>query len=114
MTTPTDPRQIFAWLNLFIEPGSVAELRALWPVVDGSKPVVNGFYDDLKKMACHSVAKGLGSATGIYWTLNPVAPTLLSRRPNTIANAGAALSAGTTRRTCRQTRLCLSRRGGHD
>ena len=89
MTTPTDPRQIFAWLNLFIEPGSVAELRALWPVVDGSKPVVNGFYDDLKKMACHSVAKGLGSATGIYWTLNPVAPMLLPRRPNTIAKAKA-------------------------
>jgi hypothetical protein len=66
-------------LDLFIEPGSVVELRAL----KTSKGTQSGYFTDLDAMA--RAAAGLsGRAEGVYFTLNPVHPDLLARAANRV------------------------------
>ncbi len=66
-------------LQILCEPGQVAELRAFKPYV------VAGFFDDLEALG--NAAAAIADAEGIYLTLNPVNPNLLSRSPNRIQPA---------------------------
>src|SRR5580704_3479366 len=73
-----DPEEILRTLQVMIEPGSVAELRAL----DTPRRTVSGYYDDLALMAQHAIS--VTEAPAVYFTLNPVAPALLARANNRI------------------------------
>ncbi|MEN6517818.1 MAG: hypothetical protein ABFC38_06450 [Methanospirillum sp.] len=68
-------------LDLLLEPGAVAELRAIGR--DGR--IASGYFDAPAKLA--TAAEVLDDATdfqGIYVTLNPVNPALLARRANRV------------------------------
>ena len=68
-------------LDLLIEPGSVAELRAIG--ADGR--ISSGYFDGPSRMATAAeVLDATGEFSGIYLTLNPVNPALLSRRANRV------------------------------
>ncbi len=68
-------------LGLLVEPGTVAELRAIGS--DGR--VSSGFFDDVALMATAAeVLDASGEFSGIYLTLNPVNPALLARRANRV------------------------------
>lgn len=79
--------RVTAWLRLFIATGQVVELRAL----NCSTPSYRkhhteaGFfdYDHLPEMAKEAL-RLTKIAQGVYWTINPVNPDLLSRRANRI------------------------------
>lgn len=74
------------WLRLFIEPGQVTELRALGCTAAYRRPHTEaGFfdYDHLDKMAAEALRLTRVSK-GVYWTINPLNPELISRRANRI------------------------------
>ena len=74
-------RPVLEALELLVEPGGVAELRAIG--VDGR--VSSGYFGDLERMAAAAeVLDASGEFSGIYLTLNPVDPALLSRRANRV------------------------------
>ena len=68
-------------LELLLEPGSVAELRAVGR--DGR--IASGYFDDYAALAAAVEAMdAAGEYQGIYVTLNPVDPALLARRANRV------------------------------
>ena len=78
-----------SWLRLFIEPGQVAELRALKVRQGNYRPVtVAGFYDQghLGDMA-RKALELTRHADGVYFTLNPINPALMGRRANRASTA---------------------------
>jgi putative DNA primase/helicase len=82
-------RQVAAWLRLFIGADQVVELRALnVPLPNGGKVTVSGFYnrDGLGRMA-NDALELTADAEGVYFTLNPLDPSLLARRYNKAAQA---------------------------
>ena len=83
-TAPT-PDAVAAQLRLFVRPGQVTELRAL--NVGGPNRTFAGWFDHehLRDLARHALALARES-TGVYFIPNPVDPSLLARRPNTILN----------------------------
>ena len=69
-------------LALLLEPGSVAELRAIGR--DGR--IASGYFDDPALLAGKTDALDASAEySGIYLTLNPVHPALLARRANRVA-----------------------------
>ncbi len=74
-------RPVLEALELLLEPGSVAELRALGR--DGR--VASGYFDDPALLAdAAEPMDAAGEHRGIYVTLNPVNPALLARRANRV------------------------------
>lgn len=73
--------QIAGWLELFVEPDQVVGLVAFH--VGRPNRTHAGYFDGrhLGRMANFAVALGR-KAGGVYFTLNPVRPELLARRPN--------------------------------
>jgi hypothetical protein len=79
-------RQVADWLRLFVEDGQVTELRALNVATpSGARVTYSGFYgrDRLDKMA-EAALYLTPEAEGVYFTLNPVDPSLLARRYNKV------------------------------
>jgi hypothetical protein len=74
--TPTE-----AGLRVLLEPGSTVELRV--PIRSGR--TISGYFDDVAAMA-EAVARLDGRHPGIYVTANPVAPALLARAANRVAD----------------------------
>ncbi|HIH02624.1 MAG TPA: hypothetical protein HA263_01825 [Methanoregulaceae archaeon] len=74
-------RPVLEALEFLLEPGSVAELRALGR--DGR--VASGYFDDPALLAdAAEPMDAAGEHRGIYVTLNPVNPALLARRANRV------------------------------
>jgi hypothetical protein len=71
-----DHSAIHHTLELFVEPGTVVELRAL----ETSHRTISGYYDNLEVMAEHAAT--ITDASGVYFTLNPVNAALLARSHN--------------------------------
>ena len=75
-------------LDVILQPGQVTELRILdattasdrWPHIE------SGYFDDHRKLA--EAAATITSAKGIYFTPNPVNPSLLARASNRSRAAG--------------------------
>jgi len=65
--------------RLILEPGNVAELRA----PGTSRGVASGYFDDYDGLA-RSATTLSGAVPGVYTTLNPVDPSLLSRSSNRV------------------------------
>ena len=84
-----DQAQIAAWLGLFIKEGQVAELRIPNAGRDG---VVSGYFDDVGLMA-KAAASLSGKAPAVYFTLNPVMPSLLARAANRVRDHAKATTA---------------------
>ena len=84
---PKPAELVAQWLRLFIEPGQVVELRALGCSYKSyQRPHTEaGFfdYDHLDVMASESL-RLTNFAQGVYWTINPINPELLSRRANRV------------------------------
>ncbi|MEN6519482.1 MAG: hypothetical protein ABFC38_15135 [Methanospirillum sp.] len=75
------PGAVRAALDLLLEPGAVAELRAIGR--DGR--VASGYFDDPALLAEKAEAlDASGDYSGVYVTLNPVHPALLARRANRV------------------------------
>src|SRR5271154_6013238 len=76
-----DRAEIKRAIEIICEPGEVYELRAL----NTTKATISGYYDNRDKLA-EDAWKLSGNpafgAPGVYLTLNPVAPALLSRANN--------------------------------
>ncbi len=71
-------------LRVLIGSGDVVELRALHVTEQYGRPSEHsGYYDTdhLAEMA-HDATALTSRSTGVYWTLNPVIPSLLARRAN--------------------------------
>lgn len=82
--------QIGLALRLLIEPGQVAELRALNVSRQYGKPATYfGFFhsDHLDLMTQQAIGMTLGQASGVYFTLNPVNVDLLARAANRVKEA---------------------------
>lgn len=85
--TPTQLRQrpdiatIADALHTLVAPGDVIELRI--PKVDGKRRTDSGYFNDLDK-AARAAAFYDGRASGVYVTLNPAIPALLSRAQNRV------------------------------
>lgn len=77
---PGQPRRHIAdALALLVEPGGVAELRAIRP--DGV--IASGYYNDLAAMTdAIEPMDAAGTYQGIFFTLNPINTALLARRVN--------------------------------
>jgi nucleotide-binding universal stress UspA family protein len=89
--------QVVAWLGLLIAPDQVTELRALnVPQGWGRPQTMVGYFDaqhlrDMAEAALELdqwVGEDGNSAKGIYFTLNPVDPSLIARRSNRVDVAG--------------------------
>jgi len=69
-------------MQIFFEPGEVRELRAL-KSIDGFKGTASGYFDNVSDFA-KQAANLDGQFQGIYFTINPVKPSLLARAQNRI------------------------------
>jgi hypothetical protein len=81
-----EPTAVADGLRLFFDPGEVTELRALGVKRGPGKPHIEaGFYDHdhLQDMAAAAL-KLESIAKGVYFTLNPLKPAILSRRRNRV------------------------------
>lgn len=79
-----DARRMFA---LLARPGDVYELRGI-SRVHGQQHITSGYFDDLEQLA-RAATERSGKDIGVYATLNPTLPALLSRGPkNTLRRAG--------------------------
>lgn len=76
LASPGDAQRFLA---LLARPGDVFELRAL-SKRNGKQQITAGFFDDMAALARAAVERS-GRDDGIYITLNPVHPGLLSRLP---------------------------------
>lgn len=102
MTPKHDPQAIAQAVRLIVGPGNVCELRALDVTMNGDRfPVtLAGYFDDADKL---TAATGkIGTAKGIYITLNPAKPALLARAANRIRKApkGESTQDGDILRRC--------------
>lgn len=75
----SSPEDAQRFLALLARPGDVFELRAL-SKRNGKQQIAAGFFDDMGALAQAAIARS-GREDGIYITLNPVHPGLLSRLP---------------------------------
>lgn len=76
----------------FFNRGEVVEIRAIGGVrgknkawegfAGGQKPVVSGYFDDAEAFKKAALALDAAGAHGVYYTLNPCKPELLSRAAN--------------------------------
>ena len=66
-------------VNVLLEPEAVAELR----ILNTNRGTVSGYFDSLDKLV-EAARAWDGKALGIYVTLNPVLPSLLSRSVNRV------------------------------
>lgn len=85
-----------AWLKLFVGTGEAAELRALDYVErPGLRPgTASGFFDtDHLELMAQEALRVSQTAKGVYFTLNPLNPDLLSRRNNRLDIARDDLAA---------------------
>jgi len=85
---------------LLIEPGQVVELRVLGLAYPGDVPRVSisGYFDNPADLA-RAASRLDGYARGIYFTLNPLRPEILSRASNRMdRNAAAATDSDVIRR----------------
>ncbi len=84
MQTVPDPSDLFtAAAALLCPKGEVHELRALGvPQGRGSRAIVSGYYDSSEALARDAAHLDDKEARGVYVTLNPADPRLLSRRAN--------------------------------
>jgi len=86
----TDPDAIVEALEYLLDPGQTIELRALDAVLAGARwarpQTVSGYFNDPWKLA-KAVSTQIVSATGVYFTPNPVDPALLARASNHLAPA---------------------------
>jgi AAA domain len=80
-----DEDEVRRTLAILIPKGSVFEIRALNAQLKGQrrKATVAGYFDDVD--ACVAELRKLASASGIYFTMNPVDPALLARCANRLA-----------------------------
>lgn len=82
-TAPAKPRadaaEIGRAFDLFVEPGGVVELRALR--VAGRDRTDSGYYSE-RAAFIRDAVKISGNASGVYVTMNGIAPSLLARRAN--------------------------------
>ena len=82
---PALQRLVADWMSLFVEEGQVVELRALRVVqeVSNAKLTWSGFYtaDKLDRMA-YDALELTADAEGVYFSLNPLEPSLLALRSN--------------------------------
>ena len=88
--------RIAGWLRVMVGPGEVVELRLL-----GRKPfgkVHTGYFDDehLEEMAraALQLSGPQAGVEGVYFTLNPVMPALLSRCNNRVGEPGECDATG--------------------
>jgi hypothetical protein len=79
MTPPADRDEIIRALRVFVEPGSVVELR----VPHSRQGTMSGCFNDLDALATAAVRLN-GTAPGIFLTMNPVDPALLDRARNRV------------------------------
>jgi hypothetical protein len=68
-------------LRVLVEPGDLVEVR----ILKTPKGTVSGYYTDLDALA-RDAARWNGQAEGVYFTPNPVDPTLLARSPNRLTS----------------------------
>ncbi len=81
MNGDDEGRSVLEALELLLEPGGVAELRAIG--ADGR--VSSGYFDSPAGLAAAAeVLDDAAESAGIYATLNPVTPALLARRANRV------------------------------
>ena len=88
-TINTSPQleEIKRSLDLLHEPGEVFEVRCLGvPGGRGFTSTASGYFDDSAKAATYIAACDRRKQKGIYTTLNPVLPALLSRAHNRIVD----------------------------
>jgi hypothetical protein len=78
IATRTSNAAVAETLALLHQPGDVFEVRILNA---GRAQTVSGYFDDCEAAAA-AIAKWDGKAPGVYATLNPVDPALLSRAAN--------------------------------
>lgn len=76
-----------SFLEVFFNPGEVFEIRALGLQGKGSwsgyaKDTVSGYFNDISKAMSALEILEQANATGIYFTLNPVVPSLIARANN--------------------------------
>jgi hypothetical protein len=83
-----DPLEIRRALAMMLEPGQVAELRILHA---GRDRTVAGYFDDVDRLA-QAAAEWSGRTPGVYVTLNPVNPALLSRARNRVKSHAETLT----------------------
>ena len=96
ITMDTVPSVIAQSLHALLEPDQIVELRILNSKTGTSRYTENltGYFDtDHIEEAAQAVA-GVASATGFYWTLNPVKPALHARAYNRIKKAEKGGSTG--------------------
>ena len=76
----SDPDEIALAINLLFPPDTVVELRALRLVKGGTG---SGYFDgEHRDEMAQFAEEWSGNAMGVYYTLNPVDPTLLARASN--------------------------------
>lgn len=87
MSNAAVPSETRRFLALLAQPGDVFELRGL-ARVNGQQHVTSGYFDDIDKLIA-AAGERSGKDHGVYVTINPVLPALLSRAPkNTVRRAG--------------------------
>ena len=87
-TLRADPAKIGGALKVLIEPGSVVELRALGVPSGRYANTISGYFDNLDAMALEAARLSDVGAVGVYFTLNPLKPSLLARSANRARIAG--------------------------
>jgi len=88
-----DPKEIVKTLEVFRNPDQVVEIRAI--VDKGTfKKIWSGYFDWDHLKEIPKVVNGLGAASGIYFTLNPVDPSLLARAFNRLREVKNGESSG--------------------
>lgn len=70
--------QIKKGIEAMFHPGATVELRI---PKGGKQGTISGYFDDFEKLAAE-IARHSGHYEGIYYTMNPVDPSLLSRANN--------------------------------
>jgi hypothetical protein len=93
---PITAATIADWLRLFFRPGDVRELRALGVARWQGRPHTEaGFFDHdhLDDMAKAALALE-STAKGVYFTLNPLKPAILTRRYNRVGYTEDGQQAG--------------------
>jgi hypothetical protein len=79
-TMESDAAAIKKAIGVLFRPGDVVELRVVGSPAYGT---ISGYYDDFDKLAEDVAICGDDeNVATVYWTLNPVDPSLLARSPN--------------------------------
>ena len=93
-TKPVDDQlasQIAKWLELFVEPGNITEVRILNVSRAGFRAphTASGYYDhEHLGQAAADAVRWSRNATAAYFALNPIQPDLLARAANRMRDCG--------------------------